>query len=145
MTRVAMLTASEDELEVAAITLDLALTGMTAAPAPARRPALESFARKLTLELERRGEPSIEQLQAALEVLHQAGLITLAGDGVPANLAQGIVTLKAAVEFYADHEQYGAIAIGEAHTAGCAPGDPRILIDRGARARRALRLEGTNQ
>lgn len=145
MTRIAMLTPSEDELEIAAITLDLALNGMATGPAPARRAALESFARKVTVELERRGEPSIEQLQAALEVLHGAGLITLAGPGVPANLAEGLQTLKAAVEFYADHDQYGAIAIGEAHTAGCAPGDPRILIDRGARARRALRLEGASR
>jgi hypothetical protein len=143
MTDVHVLTFGRDELEAGHLVLELLLAGMNATPPAGRRAGVESFQRKLVAALEHHDrEPSIEELQSALETLHAAGLVTVAGPGVPANFGAALRSLKSVAEFYADHAQYAAIEIGEAHTAGCGPGDPRILIDRGARARRALRAEG---
>jgi hypothetical protein len=67
-----------------------------------------------------------------------------AGGGLDADdAAWRLEQMRDALEFYADHASYERVTRGDAHPAGVDVGDPRVLADRGARARAALRgLEG---
>jgi hypothetical protein len=122
----------EDELEVGVLTMELARLTGNARPRPELMEAAGRLERKLASALERRfDQPTIAEIGHAIELLARVGLVEIPPANTADELAQTFAALRSAVEFYADHRQYERNDV--------APREHPVLVDRGARARRALR------
>lgn len=137
--RVVLLTT--DELEVGVIVMELARLNGNAKPKPGRRASAAALEQKLVAALERNGRsrPTLEEIEGALDVLLRAGAL---GE-TTLEPASRMIGHARALEYYADHTTYERVG-HEQLPADVQVGDPRVMIDRGAHARRALRGEASS-
>jgi hypothetical protein len=138
---------TEDELEVGVITMELARLTGNAKPKPERMAAAAALEQKLAAALERDPDapPLLEQVEAAIDVLIRAGALGPAvgeTSDAAAELAERFRAMGVALEFYADLDTYERLRAGDRRPSGVGVGDPAVMIDRGACARRALRTGG---